>query len=353
MRILVFGTDKLDCAARNSGVALRAMGHEVRHFDPDDHPAVLAPVRRSWNTRRVVDRLLHMASLDGGGLWERAFVREAAEWGPDLVLVVPIHIVSADAIAAVKRATGAKIAGWYQDAVVNMGRHLFLLAPYDALFFKDPFVVERFRSWGGFEHVHLLHEACEPRVHHPLPLTDEDRRRFGCDLMTYGNAYAYRLRLLEGLVDRDLRFYCTGPVRWHGSPLEARWQGRDVYFDDKIRAVLAAKIVLNTSHYGEVRSCNARTLEVAGIGGFQLADAPGVADLFVPGEEIVTFRGPKQLREAIDHYLHAPDERAAIAARGQARAHRDHTYEQRLGVVLATLGLAAAPGVAPSSAARA
>lgn len=339
MKILILGTGKLDCAAANCGIALRAMGHEVRHFDPDEHPAFLSRLRSGWEGKRVVNRLLS-ALGDRGRLWEPAFVREAAEWGPDLVLVIPITLVSPATIAAAKRTSGARVVGWFQDAIVNFGAHTFLLADYDALFFKDKYTVERLRVSASLSHVHWLPEGCEPRVHHTLALSEGDRRRFGCDLMSYGNPYPYRLRLLEGLIDFDLRLYGNGPVRWHGHPLKAKWQGEDLYWDRKIRAVLATKIVVNTSHFGEIDSVNARTFEVAGIGGFQLADAPGVADFFTPGEEIVTFRGPKQLRELVEHYLARPEERLAIAARGHARAHREHTYETRLSEMLRIVGLA-------------
>lgn len=33
------------------------------------------------------------------------------------------------------RQNGTKVASWFPDAVLNMGRHLMLLAPYDAIFF--------------------------------------------------------------------------------------------------------------------------------------------------------------------------------------------------------------------------
>lgn len=339
MKILILGSGKRDCAAANCGIALRAMGHEVRHFDPDDHPAFLSSLRAGWEARRVIDRALSLIG-ETERLWAPALIREAADWGPDLILVIPITIVSPRTIAELKR-SGARVVGWFQDAIVNFGAHAFMAADYDALFFKDEYAVERLRGSAGLEHVHFLPQACEPSVHRPVELNEEDRRRYGCDLMTYGNPYPYRLRLLEGLMDFDLRFYASGPARWHGHPLKERWQGKGVYREEKAKAVLLSKIVLSTSHYGEIGSINVRILEVAGIGGFQLADAPKTSDFFIPGEEIVVFHGPKELRELIEYYLDRPEERQAIAARGQARAYRDHTYEKRLSELLRVVGFPA------------
>jgi spore maturation protein CgeB len=337
MKVHIFGSDSHDTAAANCGLALRGMGHEIRHFDSDEHPSYLAPLRRSIEAKRITNRLLDLVPRNSR-FWESAFLRDAESFGPDLILVLPIYALRPSVVREVKRRTGARIAAWYQDHVVNMGQHEYLLAEYDGLFFKDPYIVERLRDYGGFENVHFLPEACEPRRHHPLALSEEDERRYRCDLLTYGNLYPYRARLLESLLDRDLHFYGALPRLVH--PVSKLWRGRPIFSDDKIKAVLGAKIIVNSSHFGEVFSVNARVFEVAGIGGFQVADAPGVADYFTPGREIVTFKGPRQLREVIDHYLARPDERREIAARGCQRAHREHTYEKRLRRMFEVLRLA-------------
>lgn len=348
MKVLIFGVDTLDCAAANCGIALRRMGHEVHYFDPAAHPAALAPFRHTWQGRLLTQTLLGF--LPGGSsAFERPLVAQVEKVEPDLVLIISITSVSSAAIEAIKRRTRAKVAGWFQDHVVNFGRHEFMLAPYDGLFFKDPYIVERLCDWGGLRNVFFLPEGCEPSVHRPVSLTAAEREQLACDLVTYGNFYPYRAKILEHLDGFDLRLYGGRPARWIRHPLTRRWQGRDVYRDEKAKVVAAAKIVLSTSHFGEIRSANARIFEVAGIGGFQVADAPGVADYFEPGREIVTFKGPEELRKVIAHYLPREDERREIAERGRLRAHREHTYEARLGVLLDRVGLAPASGARGSA----
>jgi spore maturation protein CgeB len=336
MRILVVGTGQVDSAAMNCELALSSMGHDVELFDPDKYPAVLQPLRRSWRSKLYVNFALTRA-----GLYDRMFQRnllETAErFSPEVVLVIPLFSVETGTVERLRRG-GAKVAGWFQDHVANLGSHQFLLADYDGLFFKDRYIVDRFRDGAGLRHVHYLPEACEPSRHHPLPLSEADRGRFGCDLMVYGNLYAYRARLLDHLLDFDMRFYGAKPARWMKQPVAERWQGFPIFNDEKIRAVLAAKIVVNSCHYAEVQSANARIFEVAGIGGFQVADAPAVGEFFEPGVEIATFRGPTELRDVIRHYLSRPEERSAMAIRAQQRAHREHTYARRLETLLATIG---------------
>jgi spore maturation protein CgeB len=337
MRIFVVGTGQIDSAAMSCEVALRSLGHEVVLFDPDAYPRPVAAFRNTYLAKAYVNTALQLAGVYQR-LFERSLLSEIARFQPEVVLVIPIFSVGIEAVARLKR-DGVKVAGWFQDAVSNMGSHKFLLADYDGLFFKDPYIVDRLRDGAGLEHVHYLPEACEPATHHSLPLTAADRARYGCELAVYGNLYAYRARLLEYVLDYDLNIYGHKPSRWMTPALVARWRGYPVFREEKIRAVLAAKICLSTSHYAEVRSANARIFEIAGIGGFQVADAPGVPEFFQPGTEIVTFKGPREMREVIQHYLAHPDERAEIARRGQARAHRDHTFAKRLRQLLTVIGL--------------
>lgn len=349
LRVLVVGTATRECAATCCVAALRSMGHDARAFDPDVHPAAIGHVRRSWPANRILNPLLAASGLLDK-LHQDALLRAARNLQPDLILVIPLHQVDRTTIEALRKATRARIAGWFQDSFVNFLRHDFLRAPYDGLFFKDPYIVARLRDHGDMQNVHLLPEACEPTFHHSLELSSEDRRKYGCDLMVYGNLYAFRTLILERVLDYDLRVYGARPPRWLESPVRNRWEGFEVYGDEKIRAVLSAKIIVNSCHYGEVRSANARLFEVAGIGGFQVADAPGLSDYFEPGTEIATFKGPKQLRAVIDHYLARDDERAEMAARAQRRAFRDHTFAARLSKLLETIGLADRKGPAATRA---
>ena len=93
-------------------------------------------------------------------------------------------------------------------------------------------------------------------------------------------------------------------------------------------------------HYAELRGTNLRLFEATACGGFVLTHTiEGLDSYFAVGSEVVAFDGPDELREALDHYLGADDERTAIATAGQERSHRDHTYEVRLQQLFETCGL--------------
>jgi len=111
--------------------------------------------------------------------------------------------------------------------------------------------------------------------------------------------------------------------------------GREVRGDDKVYAMRGAKICLNTLHYAEVDGLNCRAFEIAGCGGFQLINGvPVLAEHFEPNVEIAVYQTTDELRDKIRYYLDRPELMRQIADRGRARAHRDHTYEQRLERIL-------------------
>jgi spore maturation protein CgeB len=79
---------------------------------------------------------------------------------------------------------------------------------------------------------------------------------------------------------------------------------------------------------------NPRTFEVAACGGFQLVDRRGLmAELFAE-DELAVFDTLEELAPRIEHYLARPEEREAIAMRGQARVLAEHTYAARMSSLL-------------------
>jgi spore maturation protein CgeB len=64
---------------------------------------------------------------------------------------------------------------------------------------------------------------------------------------------------------------------------------------------------------------------------------PGLSQLFEDGKELITFRSLADLKQKIDYWLPREEERRAIALAGMRRAHKEHTYALRLGLLLDTL----------------
>lgn len=96
------------------------------------------------------------------------------------------------------------------------------------------------------------------------------------------------------------------------------------------RALKRGRICLNGMiDIGQGQSANMRLFEIAGTGAFQLMEHHGNAPYFEAGVEIETYRSHAELLEKIFYYLDHPDERRAIAKRGQERCFRDYSMERR------------------------
>jgi spore maturation protein CgeB len=319
MKILLIGRFYEEGFATFIGAELELLGHHVVRYDPG--PPLLAFGSRArfymnrvatigFQTAKSVQR-----SFGFGG--EFAALRKVIEKAGaiDLTLVCHDFLTPRDA-AGVKQLTKAPLALWYPDPIWSFQKHMFLNGPYDFLFFKDPFIVDLLRRKIAAP-VHYLPECFSPHSlnasNDHAPLDD----RYAADICTAGNLYAYRVAFFSNLADKHVKIWGLPPPLWMAI--------------DNVAP-------MNNLNPAEIWGTNVRTFEICGAGGFQIVDwRPGLAQLFDPGKELVTFDDVADLRRKIDHYLSAPEERAEIAAAGHRRALRDHTYAHRLQLLLDTI----------------
>jgi spore maturation protein CgeB len=99
-----------------------------------------------------------------------------------------------------------------------------------------------------------------------------------------------------------------------------------------LEVLASARIAVNRHiDVAEDNANNMRLYEATGVGSLLLTDAKqNLGELFDVGRELIAYRGEDELVEAVEHYLAHEDERTAIAAAGQRRTLRDHTYEVRM-----------------------
>jgi len=333
MRILISGQIYADSFARNIAVSAEGMGHKVITVDP-------RRLRRHLGyAGTILSEYLRKALATLEVCWHRPLVRAAQDFQPDLILIAHGELPPG-VIRQLRPASRARIVAWFPDSIGSLRRQYLLGADLDGWFFKDPYMVDEFRTKLGLNAFYLP-EACNPRWHRRVELTDADRQKYGCDLTSACSMYYYRARILEMFMNYDLKLWGSGFPFWLNSPLRARYANQFVAELEKAKAFNAARVVLNTMFPGEIESVNCRVFEAAGCGAFQIADSkPVLPELFEPEREIVTFRSRDELRDKVDYYLSHSEERRAIANRACERAHREHTYERRLRQIFEKIGLA-------------
>lgn len=329
-RVLVIGaTRSQDSLEWHVLESLRNLGCAADLFDTRIVPAN-APRLIRLASHKLAGALLREPER----LFETRLLRFVQQFEPTLILVLLGNQLSPKTVRRLRAVNKATIVCWCQDSMITIGRQYLLGCEYDAVFVKDRYLQDLFSRMIRATPFFYLPEACNPRVHRPFQLTGEDRRTYECDIMIAGTLYYYRQEILRQLSEFDIKIWGLRPD-WLLYRLPQPYIGKAVFADDKARAVAGAKICLNNLHYGEVNALNCRAFELAGCGGFQLiTDVPVLSEHFEVGSELVSFTSTSQLVELIRHYLDHPDLAARIARQGQLRAHREHTFENRMTAIL-------------------
>jgi spore maturation protein CgeB len=326
VQVGIVGPVEPDYFADNIGDALKRIGHDVSQLGP----------ARPHSRLRVKSKIATLARQAVPALDSRvqgSIVKAALEARCGVVISVDADLAPA-AVTRLRR-EGVRVAFWFPDHVSNIGRQSMLLAPYNALFFKEPHLVGRYRATLGLP-AYYLPQACNPRWHRPIGRPGSDPH-----LVIAGNMYPSRVRLVERLIEKGipLKLYGSGFPRWLGeSSARGAHTGRSVFREDKARVFRCSAGVLNTMHPAEVAGVNARLFEAAGCGAAILTEfRPTVPKLFSVGQEVLTYHDYDDLVDQAYRLLNEPGLGEKLGDAAALRAHRDHTYDLRVAEILEKL----------------
>jgi|GEM_PF-573175 len=131
----------------------------------------------------------------------------------------------------------------------------------------------------------------------------------------------------------DLGYFTLSSQKEPGYPEITRWNQGARWGIEMHRAIKSGRLALNIHvdwSHGESRTGNMRLFETTGTGSFLLTDHfENIGEYFEPGKEVETFRNEKEMVEKVYYYLDHPDEREAIARRGQKRCLDQYSMEKR------------------------
>ena len=323
MQIGVIGPAGPDDFADDIGDALRRMGHHVAHLGS-------ARARHRAKVLNRVDALVR----EGLPRLEKQLQRRLVDRAIAKECAVVINVDADLAPEAICRLRHARIrtAFWFPDAVGSLVRQRTLLAPYDALFFKEPHLVDRLKCLLDMP-VHYLPEACNPHWHRPIGDAGVERH-----LVVAGSMYPTRTLLLDRLTASGvpLKLYGRAYPRWNRGPVSASLHTGDyISREGKARVFRSAAGVLNNLNPAEISGMNARLFEAAGCGAAVLTEfRPTLPDLFDIGTELLSFRNFDELLHQSRQLLKDDDLSASFGDAATRRAHTDHTYDKRLTVLL-------------------
>lgn len=320
----VIGPSGIDDFAWSIGTTLRRMGHSVHLFG--------SAYQVSSGKRGIAMRLRGLTMRDARtATWNmRGLTRKANDLSLDIIITV--EDLPPEVVKMLSRG-GTSVALWFPDHVGNLGPLWMFEAPYAALFFKEPLIVDSTRDLLGLNS-HYLPQCCDPTIHGPVD------GPFDPTVAVVGNMYATRVRLLQRLVDDGIPLRLYGGLRSKalaGSPLFELHSGNYLRGRDKSKVFRNSAAVLNNMYPAEVMGVNKRLFEATACGGATISEyRPTLDNLFEPSE-VWAFRSYDELLSQLRRALADPQGARELGDRASARAYQDHTYEHRMNKLLNVL----------------
>jgi spore maturation protein CgeB len=325
-----FGTAEVYCSA------LAERGHETAELVLNCDALQAAWAReqgRPARALRAAARLPTRAGALARSAWlHRTAAAQVRAFKPDVLYLKDLWFFRPRELERL-RSGGPLVAG--QIASRAPGEEV--LRTFDLLVSSFPHYVERFRALGVESR--YLRIAFDERIPGRLrdagadPSPDSPRSR---DVVFIGGVHPdihpARVELLERVAEvagLDLWGYGAEELP-AASPIRARSHG-PVWGLDMYQILAGSKIVINAHiDVAEGRANNMRMFEATGCGALLVTEeAPNLGDMFEPGREVVTYSGPDELVTRVREMLGDDAARNRIAAGGQGRTMREHTYARR------------------------
>ncbi|MFA5032179.1 MAG: glycosyltransferase [bacterium] len=145
-----------------------------------------------------------------------------------------------------------------------------------------------------------------------------------------------RQEVLENILSCGLRIY--GDTGWHKLFKNVTLLPAVNYYTQLPLVYNGSEINLNITSFQMPEGCNQRVFDVPAAGGFLITDErKTLIDLFIPKEEVITFKDKEELKELVNFYLQHSTERKKIAKKARQRVLQEHTYVHRASSIIETM----------------
>ena len=253
---------------------------------------------------------------------------------PDLLFLSRAETVYPETLWEIRKNTQTLIVNVFTDNPLSIGK-FEAIEPCHYFFVKDTYVLDTLRK-AGLKNVRYLPQCTNPDVYRPYESDESDRECLRSEVSLVGSRYSYRVRLLRELEEFNIALWGRGWSKVSDKRLLQSVRGGDIRGPKKARVFSGSAISLNPHHpLNDIRGTNSRTFDIAACKGFQLSDdKEDLRGLLKPGEEVICFRTPEELRKLAGYYLSHPDERKQLSEAAYQRVLKDHTYFNRASEIL-------------------
>lgn len=219
-------------------------------------------------------------------------------------------------------------------------QYLECIPLYNIHFTTKSYILDDMKRLGAKKIV-FTNQLFESTYHHPMNLTDEERKRLGGDVGFIGAWEKERCDSILFLANHGIKVKVFGDGKWgeyKNIPNLTICSG--IYSVDYSKALQAFKISLCFLRKMNFDQQTSRTMEIPGCGGFMLAERTDEhLALFEEGKEAAFFSSDEELLEKCRYYLAHDEERKAIAEAGHKKCEtagysNEKGIEKMLDIVL-------------------
>jgi spore maturation protein CgeB len=314
---------------------LRELGH-----DAVDVIANCEPLQLQWARERgfagslagSVERFLP-SRFDRRTRVREITLAQVAAFDPEVVYVQDLWFFRPGDLDALRRA-GRLVVGQIASPPPSESR----LRRFDLVTTSFPHFVERFRSLGldaEYFPIAFYERVLDRLEDRGVDARSASDRPFEVTFVgsVHPRVHTAGVRLLERLSSElDIEIWGYGvDALAAGSPIRDRYRGQAWGLD--MYEILARSRVTLNRHIDAAGGFanNMRLFEATGVGALLATDdGKNLAELFRPGEEVVSYTSEDGAVQAVKRLVEDENERVRIATAGQARTLAEHTYARRI-----------------------
>jgi spore maturation protein CgeB len=302
--------------------AISFCGHKLYTFDDRCH---IIPGR----IRKKIQFLEHFDNK----IINFRFVNKMVKLMPAIIIVSGGHRISSESILKA-RTLNIKTCLWTIDAPINFKPIINNAKYYDFIYCQGTEAIKILQQ-NKITNAKWLPMACDPQIHKPVFLNEEEKKKYSFDIAFVGSYYKNRQELFESLTEYNFGIWGPG---WHvvskDSPLKKCIKGYAIKPEIYNKIYSSSKIVIVCHYQNKEILCyqaSPKVFEAMACKAFVLVDNQlDVFRIFKDNFHCVKFENVNQLIEKINYYLKHEDERRQIAENAYEEVINNHTYVHRI-----------------------
>ena len=203
-------------------------------------------------------------------------------------------------------------------------RYIKSIPIYDICFVYRKQSISKYQKVGAKEVYHLP-SFYDPELHHPVELSEHDRKKFESDVVFIGHYEPdQRIECIEELLDNDVhvRIFGTGWNPYLSRRLRKAFADPilPIYGKDYVNAICASKMSLCFLSKLNNNPYTRRCFEIPACGELLICERTDeMRELYEEDKEAVYFSDKKELVQKVRTLLNQPEKRETIARAGHKR----------------------------------